>query len=51
MLRIPHGLDNRLTEGDEVVSLTQRYSFLLETEQNPGHSAAGKKIGKLKKIQ
>jgi hypothetical protein len=46
MSRIPHFLDNRLTDGGEVVSLRRRplfnpqedswYSFLLETESNPG---------------
>jgi hypothetical protein len=35
-------LDNRLTDGDKVVSLTRRppfalrYSFLLQAESNPG---------------
>jgi hypothetical protein len=43
--RLPHFLDNRLTEGGEVVSLTLRqliipqedswYSFLLEAESTP----------------
>jgi hypothetical protein len=42
MSRIPHFLDNRLTDGGEIVSLTRRpnlypiedswYSFLLEAE-------------------
>jgi hypothetical protein len=42
----PHFLDNRLTDGDEVVGLTRRpsfipqedfwYSFLLEAESTPG---------------
>jgi hypothetical protein len=42
----PHFLDNRLTDGGEVVSLTRRppftlledfwYSFLLEAELTPG---------------
>jgi hypothetical protein len=46
MLRVPHCLDSRLTDGDEVVSLTRRppftpqedswYSFLLDAESNPG---------------
>jgi hypothetical protein len=51
--RLPHFLDNRLTDGDEVVSRMRRpfftpqedswYSFLLELESTPGgHSAAGK---------
>jgi hypothetical protein len=49
--RLPHFLDSRLTDGDEV-SLTRRlpftsqedswYSFLLEAESTPGHSAAGR---------
>jgi hypothetical protein len=44
--RFPHFLDNRLTDGDEVVSLTRPphfipqeyswYSFLLEAESTPG---------------
>jgi hypothetical protein len=44
--RLPHFLDNRHTDGGEVVSLTRRspftpqksscYSFLLEAESNPG---------------
>jgi hypothetical protein len=44
-------LDNRLTDGGEVVSLTRRppftpqedswFSFLLEAESTLGHSAAG----------
>jgi hypothetical protein len=45
--RLPHFLDNRLTDGVEVVSLTRRpaalysqedswYSFLLETESTLG---------------
>jgi hypothetical protein len=44
--RLPHFLDNRLTDGGEVVSLTLRppftpqedcwYSFLLEAESTPG---------------
>jgi hypothetical protein len=60
MSRLPHFLDNRLTDGGEVVSLTRRppfipqedswYSFLLEAESNRGHSAAGK-IRLIKKIQ
>jgi hypothetical protein len=51
--RLPHLLDNRLTDGGEVVSLTRRpaalypqedswYSFLLEAESPQGHSAAGR---------
>jgi hypothetical protein len=44
--RLPQFLDNRLTDGGEVVSLTRRppftpqedswYSFLLEAESTPG---------------
>jgi hypothetical protein len=44
--RFPHFLDNRLTDGGEVVSPTRRppftpqeyswYSFLLEAESTPG---------------
>jgi hypothetical protein len=44
--RLPHFLDNWLTDGGEVVSLTRRphlypqedswYSFLLEAESTPG---------------
>jgi hypothetical protein len=44
--RVPHLLDNRLTDGGKVVSLTRRplftpqedswYSFLLEAELTPG---------------
>jgi hypothetical protein len=51
--RLPHFLDNRLTDGGEVVSLMRRpaftpqedswYSFLLEAGSTPqGHSAAGR---------
>jgi hypothetical protein len=46
MLRVPHFLDNQLTNGGKVVSLTRRLpftsqadswsSFLLETESIPG---------------
>jgi hypothetical protein len=45
-LRVPQYLDNRLTDGGQVVSLTRRppftpqegswYSFLLEAESTPG---------------
>jgi hypothetical protein len=44
-LRVLHYLDNRLTDGSKVVSLTRRqpftprgtwYSFLLEAESTPG---------------
>jgi hypothetical protein len=44
--RLPHFIDNRLTDGGEIVSLTRRppftpqkdfwYSFLLEAELTPG---------------
>jgi hypothetical protein len=44
--RLPHFLENRLTDGGEVVSLTRRppftpqedfwYSFLLEAQTAPG---------------
>jgi hypothetical protein len=44
--KLPHFLDNRLTEGGKVVSLTRRplfttqeiswYSFLLDAESTPG---------------
>jgi hypothetical protein len=49
--RLLHFLDNRLTDGDEVVSLTLRpaapqedswYSFLLEAESPQGHGSAGR---------
>jgi hypothetical protein len=49
VVRLPHFLDNRLTDGGEVVILTRRpiytqeeswYSFLLGAESIPGHSAA-----------
>jgi hypothetical protein len=50
--RIPHLLDNRLTDGGKVVSLTRGapftprefswYSFLLEAVSTRGHSAAGR---------
>jgi hypothetical protein len=47
MLRLPHFIDSRLTDGGEVVSLTCRpvalypqedswYSFLLKAESTPG---------------
>jgi hypothetical protein len=53
MLRIPHCLDNRLTDGGNVVSLTHGraalypqedswYPFLLEAELTPGPSEAGR---------
>jgi hypothetical protein len=51
MSRLSHFLDSQLTDGGEVVSLTRRppftpqedfwYSFLLEAESTPSHSAAG----------
>jgi hypothetical protein len=51
--RLPYFLDNRQTDGGEVVSLTRRpaafysqedswYSFLLEAEPTQDHSAAGR---------
>jgi hypothetical protein len=51
--KLPHFLDNLLTDGDELVSPTRRqaalyrqedswYSFLLEAESPQGHSAAGR---------
>jgi hypothetical protein len=50
--RLPHFVDNRLTDGGEVVSLTRRppctslrdswYSFLLELSRLQGYSAAGR---------
>jgi hypothetical protein len=51
MLRIPHCLDNRLIDDGKVVSLNSPetllflcfwYSFLLEVDQTPGPSAAGR---------
>jgi hypothetical protein len=58
MLRISYCVENLLTDGGECVSLTRRqrftpinifwYSFLLEAEQTPGPSAAGK-IRKIEK--
>jgi hypothetical protein len=55
MLGIPHCLDNRVTVGGQVVSLKRWslstlkkqffcfwYSFPLEAEQTPEHSAAGR---------
>jgi hypothetical protein len=45
-LRLPHLLDNRLTDGGKIASLTRRppftlqedswYSFLFEAESTPG---------------
>jgi hypothetical protein len=50
--RLPHILDNRFTDGGEVVSLTRRplfspledswYSFLLEAESTPRPSCGWK---------
>jgi hypothetical protein len=50
--RLAHYLDNRLRDGVDFVSLTRRppsppqedswYSFLLEADSTPGHSAAGR---------
>jgi hypothetical protein len=50
MFRNPYLLDNQLTDGDEVVSLTGAlypqedswYSFLLEAEWPQGHGAVGR---------
>jgi hypothetical protein len=52
MLRIPHFLDNRVTDDGEVVSLTRRprftprkmfwYSFLLESEYTRGSQCGWK---------
>jgi hypothetical protein len=55
MLRIPHCIDNRLTDGGKAVSPTHRprsspqklfvclqYSFLLEAENTPGTIATGR---------
>jgi hypothetical protein len=55
MLRIPHFVDSRFTDGGEVVSITHRpqllprnsisqllCSFLVEAEQTAGGSAAGR---------
>jgi hypothetical protein len=57
---LPHFLDSRLTDDGKVVSLRRRppftpqedswYSFLLEAESTPGHSAAGR-IRSIEKIQ
>jgi hypothetical protein len=51
-MSVPHFLHNQLTDGGKVVSLAHRlpfipqedssYSFLLEVESPPGHSAAGR---------
>jgi hypothetical protein len=52
MSRLPHFLDNRLTVGGEVISLTRRqpftpqkyswYSFLLEAELTQDRNVAGR---------
>jgi hypothetical protein len=51
MLRIPHCIANRLTDGGKVVAALYPpetlffyfwYSFLLEAEQTPGHSKDGR---------
>jgi hypothetical protein len=50
MSRLPHFLDNRLTDGGEVVSLTRQLPFTprkipgthLEAELSQGNSAAGR---------
>jgi hypothetical protein len=42
--RVPYFLDNRLTDGAPAALYTQEdswYSFLLEAESTPSHSAAG----------
>jgi hypothetical protein len=59
--RIPHFLDNRLTDGSEVVSLMHRqrfthredywYSFLLEAESNPRAIARLEGLCKSEKIK
>jgi hypothetical protein len=57
--RLPHFLENRLTDGGEVVSLTRRpgalypkedswYSFLLETELTSGACLRLEGLGQLK---
>jgi hypothetical protein len=60
MARLPHFLDNRLTDGGEVVSLTRRPHFTLRKipgthcyqrlSRPDGHSAAGR-IRSIEKIQ
>jgi hypothetical protein len=57
-LRLPHFLDNRLTDGGEVVSLMRRppvtpqedfwYSFLLETESKTRDIVRLEGLGQLK---
>jgi hypothetical protein len=59
--RLPHFLDNLLTDGVEVASLTRQppltpqeeswYSFLLEAESTPKVVVGLKGLGELKKIQ
>jgi hypothetical protein len=56
MLRFPHFLDNRLTDGSDDVNLRRRpagrtlpqedssYSLLLEAESTPAQSAAAKSV-------
>jgi hypothetical protein len=61
MSRIPHFLDNQITDGVEVVSLMRRqrftprkifwYSFVLEAEKTPRPLSVCKGLGKLKKIE
>jgi hypothetical protein len=60
MSRLPHFLDNRLTDGGEVVSLMRRtlftpqkdsrYSFLLEAESTPRAIVRLEGLGQLKKF-
>jgi hypothetical protein len=57
--RLPHFLDNQLTAGSKVVSLTCQlealylqedswYSFLLEAKSTPGPQCSWKELGQLK---
>jgi hypothetical protein len=58
VMELPHFLDNRLTDGGEVVSLTRRpaltrqedswYSFLLEAESSPWAIVRLEGLGQLK---
>jgi hypothetical protein len=58
--RLPHFLNNRLTDGGKIVSLTRWllftpqedswYSFLLQTESTPGPIMRLEGLGKLKRI-
>jgi hypothetical protein len=41
MLRVPHCLDNRLTDGGKHYNFYVSDAFLLEVEQTPGPSAGG----------